>query len=570
MKRFLKLSNGIVYVLFAAVTVYLFLLSLFSTCVMGYTDEHIFYLKDAALFLSGGLVIFCFLITWLGKKLRGRGETIRRGLLILMFLWLLFMGAFILFLNLKPYYDPGSVYEAAAALLRGDYTEWQQGGYLYTFPFQNGLVLLECPFWLIFGERAYLAIQFYNAFLWLGTMLAMSWLGAHFFNRRTGEMVFAALLLFFPMWSYVTYCYGTVPGLAVGVFAVCLELKYEETEKLSYLFGSALLLFLAVMYKSNYAIFAVAVAIMLLLHAVREKKWKSAVGIFLIFSAVFLEGQLIPAIMGRITGADTGNGIPMIAWVAMGLKESNIAPGWYNRFTVLTYEENFYHTKLVTQASLNSIKETFRLFLSDKGYMLRFFGRKMASLWNSPEFECFTTITKRNVEGTLPYWLKDILYNGGMVNTILFLLLDIYQSILYFGTVLYLILKRKELELQKAVCAIIFLGGFLFHLFWEGKCQYTVLYYIMLFPYAMAGYEILGRKMESAIRENKLMVKIGKTASGRMGIALAVIILLLAVTESSVLSSTLKPAGDESDYLWFCTYSADWQDAGYHFGDSYE
>ncbi len=62
------MSKNIVYILFAVLVLYMFLTSLVSTCVMVYTDEHTFYLKDYALVISAGLICFLLLLTFVRKS----------------------------------------------------------------------------------------------------------------------------------------------------------------------------------------------------------------------------------------------------------------------------------------------------------------------------------------------------------------------------------------------------------------------------------------------------------------------------------------------------------------------
>ncbi len=33
------------------------------------------------------------------------------------------------------------------------------------------------------------------------------------------------------------------------------------------------------------------------------------------------------------------------------------------------------------------------------------------------------------------------------------------------------------------------------HIFWEAKCQYTIIYFIVLIPYAFAGYQECVRRL---------------------------------------------------------------------------
>ena len=45
------------------------------------------------------------------------------------------------------------------------------------------------------------------------------------------------------------------------------------------------------------------------------------------------------------------------------------------------------------------------------------------------------------------------------------------------------------------VLAMIFIGGFVFHMFWEAKCQYTISYFVLLIPFAAAGYEATAERL---------------------------------------------------------------------------
>ena len=561
------------YGLFGIIIGYLFLVSIFSTCVMSYTDEHIFYVKDFALLMVLGIGAFLILCAFLQKAFsKMSGWVYRAGTI----LWFALLIALIFTINFRPQYDPGSVYDAVGALLRGDYSPWQREGYLYTFPFQNGLVFLEVPFWLLLGEKAYLGIQVYNLILWYITILALCYLTKEYFGEGTAKLTYIALLLFIPMWAYVTYCYGTVPGLFFSVLAMCFEHRYEKNVKWRELLFCDLCLFIAVMYKSNYEIFAIAVGIMLLLHGIRNKSWKSVTGVVMVLAFVMAEVKFIPYVMHLITGADIGNGIPMVAWIAMGLKESNIAPGWYNRFTVLAYEECQYDVAAVVQMSISSIKDTLALLSENMEYMIRFFGRKIASMWSSPEWECFTTINKMNVNGTLPYWMKDILYNGGVINTVLLLLLDAFQSVIYSLTIIHLLKSGKKVRIEHAVLLITFLGGFIFHLFWEGKCQYSIPYFVLLFPYAAKGLNdaatsvrlFLQKFRDKSISKKQLCKEAAMATKGKIvGIALAVV-MVISVVNSSLLQSTIKLQADTGEWIYFMQNSTQWKNEDFDTSDT--
>ena len=170
----LDAGDKIVAVLFTVILLYLFLLSIFTTCFMVYTDEHVYYVKDFPLLTGAGLAVFCVFLVFLRRKAdRKTGKTAadawekeERNLKIFAIAATVILGVgmvwFILHMNLWPIYDQGAIYGAAMRLLEGDYSDWKQGEYFSMLPYQNGMVLMMCPFAAVFGEKAYLAIQICN------------------------------------------------------------------------------------------------------------------------------------------------------------------------------------------------------------------------------------------------------------------------------------------------------------------------------------------------------------------------------------------------------------------------
>ena len=43
------------------------------------------------------------------------------------------------------------------------------------------------------------------------------------------------------------------------------------------------------------------------------------------------------------------------------------------------------------------------------------------------------------------------------------------------------------MPLHRLLLPMIFIGGFIFHLFWEAKGQYTITYFVLLIPYCAKG-----------------------------------------------------------------------------------
>ena len=45
----------------------------------------------------------------------------------------------------------------------------------------------------------------------------------------------------------------------------------------------------------------------------------------------------------------------------------------------------------------------------------------------------------------------------------------------------------RQMPLHRLLLPMIFIGGFIFHLFWEAKGQYTITYFVLLIPYCVKG-----------------------------------------------------------------------------------
>lgn len=565
--KFLRLCKHIVYVLFAVLVLYMFLASMVSTCVMVYTDEHTFYLKDYALVISAGLVCFMFLLVFLQKKVKPKESNVKILLAVCTAIWFAVLIAIVYFTKLPSVYDQQQVYAGAAQLLRGDYSGWQPYNYFYAYPYINGMVFMECPFLWLFGEdRAYIAMQYINILYWYMALLAISEMAKLYFGKKAGRLTYLALLGFIPMWFYVTFVYGTLPGLCFSTLALLLEKKYEDTEKWGYMAGSLICIFFGVAWKSNYQIFLIALMILLFWDGIRKRKWQSFAGAAVLFLMLCFELTALSALMHRITGEPVDGGTPTIAWVAMGLQESSIAPGWYNSYTEIIPVECNHDVEAMKAASWQNLADTFSLFAKEPEYCLRFFSRKLASMWNNPAFQCFTEVTKCNTKGSLNYWMKDLLYDGGIKNAVLRVILDLMHSMTLFGMVLHVILNRKKQKLADAALIITFLGGFFFHIAWEAMGQYAVPYYVLLMPHAVQGYLAVTEKMVGLQLDKGLKVICGelwKSTDFRLGLALAGTILFIAVAEFDWLTSSIKLQGEESDYIWYCTNEIQWKEADY-------
>lgn len=540
---------------------------------MVYTDEHTYYIKDFPILMCVGLLGVVGLLLFVGKNYHLEEKRWNILIKIVTFAWFILLFVIIKGTSLHMVYDQGKVYQGAAEFISGDFTRWQPYNYFYAYPYLNGMVLMEIPFLWLFGvENACLAMQYINIVFWYGTIVLLAKLAMKYYGKTVGRFTYFALLAFIPMWFYMTFVYGTIPGLFFGVLSFYLGKRYEDNKKWFVLLASLLSMAIAVAWKSNYQIFLIALMLILLLHFIQSKEKISLLGSAVALILLCFELTWISLFVHSITGESVEGNTPTITWVAMGLQESSIAPGWYNAYTENMYEEHHYDKEAISQASIESIKERMELFAKEPMYGVRFFFRKTASMWNNPSFQSFTIVTKRNTEGSLSYFWKDLLYDGGVKNVILRFIMDIMHSMTLFGMVLHVILNRKKQDFKLCVLKVTFIGGFLFHLVWEAMGQYALPYYILIIPFAVQGYEMLIQKVQTLFEKETCMtgkVKALKeaslhTGSGKRFLVLAVVILFISVANFELLNSTIKLRGEERDYIWYCQNETQWKSDNYY------
>ena len=432
------------FFLVGIILVYMFMNSIFSTSLMRYQDEHTYFIKYFHLLMVAGLLFLIGILFIFKKHISKLFKNSLRWMSGITVFWLGLMLFWVISADVEMVYDQKSVYDGIRMFLQGDYSEWQQGGYFYMYPLQNGLLFMFMPIMKLCGEYTYEAVQVINILsIWLIAFGCYK-LAKKYFSASVAFFSYIGVLMFIPLWGYVKFFYGNLIGLSLIVFSVYWMACFLEEPKQRYLVGSILCEFFAIIFKSNFSIFVIAMVIVLILQGLKNKEIRYGFAGILLIMVMFI-GMKGPAILaGMITGCTTNQGVPTIKWIELGLTESNTAPGWYSGDTFSWYAQNDYSVSQAKESAYESIEKAMAVYDSDKWYGCRFFTRKFSSIWNNPTFETFAIVIKGNTEGNLPYWIKDTIHNGGIINTLLTIVLDVVQSIYLFGMVLYMVFFKKE------------------------------------------------------------------------------------------------------------------------------
>ena len=179
----------------------------------------------------------------------------------------------------------------------------------------------------------------------------------------------------------------------------------------------------------------------------------------------------------------------------MGLgNSSDKGPGWWDNYNMESYLAAGMDPNVQKQQAMIDLRETLSRFTP--GSALSFFAQKTATQWSDPLYEGvwlnrgMLGYTAQKVPGSAwPAWVTALLSDRG--DRTLALLLDPLQTILCCGFVLFALLPGSHKKEEGDLPSVILVGGFLFHLVWEAKGQYTLPYMVLVIPLAVEGWRTL-------------------------------------------------------------------------------
>ncbi len=515
------------WALFTLIIGYLLIASVYSTCYLGkyryvideagtteINVEHTFFMPDH--FLQHIIVFAVFSLLLVFVKAKAGRRTVdflkkykKYTVPVFSVLSGILAVAVVLASRYSPKFDQAHVVEIAAQLNRHDLSALEPGGYLCVFPFQLGIIIYYQLLSLLFGDLNYVAFQIVNAVLiavscyLLAKICGLLCREGQSRNYETGTAVLG--LLFVPYLLYATFLYGTVVGMTLALLSVYTMLLHERNLKLPYLLVSALSIGIASVLKSNYQIIMIAQIIYLVFVCLRDRRTdrkrliRRVLLVLAMVSCFALCSFGVNRYLKSLSAGESVEGIPMSAWVAMGLQDGKGAPGWYNGYNNAVFAENgFDHDK--TQAAVKEeIKRIVKGYPKDITASISFFVKKVSSQWNNPTFQSLWILEGRQGKEGLDWLLS----GNGRYLYIFFT--NLLHTWILTGAFLYAVLRYKKSSFDEMVLPVAFIGGFLFHIVWEAEGLYAILYFPLLLPLSVCGYgewrKLLIRKKEEVERD---------------------------------------------------------------------
>ena len=409
--------------------------------------------------------------------------------------------------------DSEMIYGAASRLFNNK----EISGYLleyFAYYKQNmGLVVIFENLMRVFNTDNINLFRYVNAVSNIFTILGLYWI-YQLINKnstkKNGILFYVLALGFLPISLLCTWVYGDFIGLALSVWSIAFIIKYQQIKKIRYFIFSSISMAIAIMARGNSSIFVIAILIYMFLTLFEEKTNKEKI-IKLVLIPIFAIIAIMPneLLMKYITDRYEINDKKeksVIVYLYMGMSEGNMANGWFNdeiatiNREIKTYPKN---DKTIENQTLEKLKNRIQYFRENPKYAFEFYRDKILSMWAEPTMASEIYNTQRGIEPTDNKMF--VLLMEGQNFEILKSSQKIIDGMIFIGALLCIILKRKNISSEVLLLALIFLGGFSFHILWEAKSRYIIPYVIILIPMAVDGINELSIYLRNKMNQKKLL-----------------------------------------------------------------
>lgn len=407
--------------------------------------------------------------------------------------------------------DQVIVHKAAVNSLAGDWNVFNPGEYLDVYPHQAGLFLIERTLVSIFGNRLSVRVfQVSNAVaLVVFYAAAVGIMGKMGAGRLPRLLALTLGLVFAPLWQYVTFVYGNMWCLGLTTLALYFELVFlQDGQRIAAAVASVAAVVLALGFKDSGKIVVIAMIILCLLarrcdpanggahFAPRAMPvWIPRVAYAGALVAVLLFWSAVPrAICRSMSGQDLNQGASAWSYLAMGIQEGDMECGWYTGYSIDSYKEAGFNTEAQSAIAKRLIADRLHDFAENPSSCVRFYARKIASQWNNPSFQGLWILQLLNPSADLSPLARRLMEQRFTSQEVF--VLNFVQAIILFGALawaLFVPWSGDGADARNVVLALVVLGGFVCHMFWEAKCQYALVYFVLLIPLAAIGYSSIVR-----------------------------------------------------------------------------
>lgn len=402
--------------------------------------------------------------------------------------------------------DQAVIWQNAVLNLNGDFSMFAKGGQMYIYPQQQGLSFLYELLFRLTGSTSYQMIGYLNASLAPITLIFGYDCVEMCFGKGAAVRFLPLMFLCLPYVIYAPYVYGDIPSIALTFILLWAILKQAQSGKKRYYIVACVVAALALLCRMNVWICFIGVVIGLFYQCLYKKSAKPLILAVAIVLSASLSMMGLKAWNASRANEPVSKGMPSTLWMAMGLQYSEYGAGYYNDYSKRVFEEVGFDRELASGIAKQEIKDRIHIFLSDMYQTRLFFGQKMNSQWQDGLFEAtkFTGTFGEKSVSDLTDMVASLYHGEGHMKIKHF---SEYMLCIIYIFALIGVIKRffDEKSLLKDIPLIIFVGGFLFSIFWEAKARYMLPYYVLLHMYAAYGIAQITIKIKTLL--NKYLSK---------------------------------------------------------------
>lgn len=436
-------------------------------------------------------------------KLKTKTKTI-----LFIALLIIYLIAQILWINIRKSYpvsDQYEVYNDAKIIAEGNINELIKNEYLQMYPHQTTLITFYALTFRICGSTNVVILQYLNAIANTFTIFGLYLIAKVISDKQNSLNFFAVIFLsiaFIPLSMLSTFVYGDLVGLAFGVFSTYFVIKYAKMQKMRYLIISAILMSLACYCRTNMLIFFIALTIYLFIDCIKHSSIKNkdkinakpnkVVKIILIFIFIIisiLPTNIVKNYMANKLQLEKENQFPTIGHINHGISyESFRGPGWYVDKYVDEWKANGHNNEVFKQRAKSLINE----YIHNPIMCFTFFINKIDSMWTDPTFGSVWYNTESMEINDEDITKEEFISYYNLTLSIkdkqlIFIIIGKIILIIIYSSIFLLLIRNKNITNEQMLLILIFLGGFAFQLFWEGKSRYILPFVLMLIPLASIG-----------------------------------------------------------------------------------
>lgn len=488
-----------------------------------------------------GLVLWCAVAVWVVRRQTVPGH--RRIALIGFWISFLLSLAWIFISCSGPARDSYDVSGAAWAMLGDEIVpesmkSWAAHGrfvwgiempesmpssesYLGRNPHQLLLVAMLELCQLVAGTGFAQLFQVLNAFVNGATWFVLIELAYELCrDDRAAVLALGICALFNPIVLYATFIYGNSLALLLDLLAWWLTLRalregVSTRTQMLQLLGASALLALGALVKQTMVIVSIAFAVTMVAHMVRTRSVRIVPFVVLPFLLYSVTNGALLAHYEQKTGSQL-IGQPKLTWIVMGLgggREYDAAatgnpaladdlgyPGYFDAYVFKSPKQEGFAS--IDEMNAYTLKLRLQHFRHDPAFTLRFFGRKLATEWLEPTYECLRVSNYDGEPGNPATVLADKSreytvvgrhFYYGRLNSAIICLADLAQSLVYFGALAYCakaLRNRRGAKLRTAelLPLILILGSVVLYVVWESKSMYLMPYIVFMIPQASVGW----------------------------------------------------------------------------------